>query len=94
MTADTASSIGMPAEHHQQQDQRDRYRGNFRLAEVQGVVDRPGDARITGLGDEQIRMAGLHGGDRALVGRHGLILVAGASGDDERDQGAAPVHRH
>ena len=82
------------AEHHQQQHQRDRYRGRFRLAEVQGVVDRPGNARVTGLGDEQIRMAGLHGGDRALVGRHSLIPVLGAAGDDERDQGAAPVRRH
>ncbi len=39
-------------------------------------------------------MAGLHGGDRALVGRYGLILVLGTAGDDERDQGAAPVRRH
>jgi hypothetical protein len=82
------------AEHEQQQDQRDRYRDSLGLAEIRGVVDRLLDARFSGLGDEQDRVAGLHGGDRALVGGRRLVDVGDVAGNLERDQGAAAVLRH
>ena len=82
------------AEHGEHQEQRDRDRGHLGLAEVQRAVDRLRDAGVTGLGDAQVRVPGLHSGDRVLEGGHRLVDVRDVAGDLERDQGAVPVLRH
>ena len=82
------------AEHGEHQDQRDRHRGHLGLAEVQRAVDRLLDACVTGLGDAQVRVPGLHAGDRVLEGGHRLVDVRDVAGDLERDQGTAGVLRH
>ena len=53
-----------------------------------------GDAGVTGLGDAQARVPGLHRRDRVLQGGHRLVDVRDVAGDVERDQGAVPVRRH
>ncbi len=93
-----ASSSGMPAAISAPNTSTSRIsvtgsEVDLGLAEV--GVDQLGDgpvaAGVTGLLDQQVRVAGLHRGHRVQVAGHGLVHVVGVPRDRERDQGAAPV---
>src|SRR6266545_7749778 len=71
-------------------------RGHLGLAEVladQGVRG-PVGARVPGLLDPQAGMAGRDPGHRAQGRSHGLVFVAGLSGDMEGDQSAPAIRGH
>jgi hypothetical protein len=83
------------AEHREQQDQRDRHRGELGLVEVlahQRVGGLVG-ARVACLGHGQAGMSGLDPGHRGLVPADGRVGTGVRAGHVERHQGCAAVGR-